>query len=464
MIVYRGSKEGKIRPWIHPYSRLLDYGTGFYVTPNKEYAETLAMARGERDFATDCEVVYDFDEEAAARCLKIKHFYSIDNDWKDFIISNRTGISSDSDYDIIYGPAPSPTDYYFFLREESPFAYTPFDISMIKEYREINNYHNPSVIVFKTEKSLSFLKYVDRYGLPRYDKNQNEILYNTEISIEKGVKEPSQFTLEILVKGIIEYAATRTQMPCKELIRKFYASNLYYALVQMNTRVWCLSYVALGETFVRYLNTDNIVYPDDDVIMNLEETLKYRTPRPLAPLSKHTTAWQDLQRAIRIVRSKAESYGLDPDRIGIMGSSAGGHLTLMGVTSSLHKAYLGIDDIDKLPCNVQWGIGIYPAYALTDGSDQHNTTGGNDDSAVIVPEFSFDLNTVPMLMIHGDADHWAAMNSVKVWEKMRAMGVQCELHTLALRPHCFQRKASPGTGSYTWLDRIAEFLQPYLKD
>lgn len=271
MIVYRGSKEGKIRPWIHPYSRLLDYGTGFYVTPNKEYAETLAMARGERDFATDCEVVYDFDEEAAARCLKIKHFYAIDNGWKDFIISNRTGISSDPDYDIIYGPAPSPTDYYFFLREESPFAYTPFEISMIKEYREINNYHNPSVIVFKTEKSLSFLKYVDRYGLPRYDENKNEILYNTEISIEKGVKEPSQFTLEILVKGIIEYAATRTQLSCRELIRKFYASNLYYDLAQMDTRVWCLSYVALGETFVRYLNTGDIVYPDDDVIMNLED-------------------------------------------------------------------------------------------------------------------------------------------------------------------------------------------------
>lgn len=193
-------------------------------------------------------------------------------------------------------------------------------------------------------------------------------------------------------------------------------------------------------------------------------TLKYRTPRPAAPLAKHTTAWQDLQRTIRIVRSKAESYGLDPNRIGIMGSSAGGHLTLMGVTSSLHNSYYKIDNLDKLPCNVQWGIGIYPAYALTDGADQHNTSGGNDDSAVLVPEFSFDLNTVPMLMIHGDADHWAAMNSVKVWEKMRAMGVQSELHTLALRPHCFQRNASPGTGSYTWLDRIAEFLQPYLKD
>lgn len=191
-------------------------------------------------------------------------------------------------------------------------------------------------------------------------------------------------------------------------------------------------------------------------------TMRYRTPRPKG-LAKHTTAWQDLQRAIRIVRSKAAGYGLDPNQIGIMGSSAGGHLTLMGVTSSLHRAYLPIDDLDKLPCNVQWGIGIYPAYALTDGSNEHNTTGGNDDSAVLVPEFSFDLKTVPMLFLHGDADGWAAMNSVKTWEKMRAMGIQSELHTLALRNHCFQRTASPGTGSYTWLDRIGEFLQYVLK-
>ena len=191
-------------------------------------------------------------------------------------------------------------------------------------------------------------------------------------------------------------------------------------------------------------------------------TLKYRTPRPAAPLAKHTTAWQDLQRTIRIVRSEAAEKGLDPNRIGIMGSSAGGHLTLMGVTSSRHNSYARIDDIDKLPCNVQWGIGIYPAYALTDGIDEHNTTGGNDDGAVLVPEFSFDLDTAPMLFIHGDADYWAAMNSVKVWEKMRSMGIQSELHTLALRPHCFQRYASPGTGSYNWLDRIGDYLTELL--
>ncbi|MBO4443291.1 MAG: alpha/beta hydrolase [Bacteroidaceae bacterium] len=194
-------------------------------------------------------------------------------------------------------------------------------------------------------------------------------------------------------------------------------------------------------------------------------TLKYRTPRPTAEsgLAKHTSAWQDLQRTIRIVRSKAESYGLDPNQIGIMGSSAGGHLTLMGVTSSLHRAYLPIDDIDKQPCNVQWGIGIYPAYALTDGANDPNTESGVPDDAVLVPEFSFDLKTAPMLFLHGDVDVYAAMNSVKTWEKMRSMGIQSELHTLATRNHCFQRSAAPGTGSYTFLDRIDDFLKYVIK-
>ncbi|MDD2938569.1 MAG: alpha/beta hydrolase [Proteiniphilum sp.] len=187
-------------------------------------------------------------------------------------------------------------------------------------------------------------------------------------------------------------------------------------------------------------------------------TLKYRTPRPITGLAKHTTAWQDLQRTIKIVRSEAAKRGLDPERIGIMGSSAGGHLTLMGVTSSSHRSYLPIDAIDKQPCHVQWGIGIYPAYALTDGLNQPNVKKGNEDDAILAPEFSFDLKTAPMLFIHGDADGWAAMNSVKTWEKMLQMGIQSELHTLATREHCFQRKASPETGSYTHLERIWEFL------
>lgn len=194
-------------------------------------------------------------------------------------------------------------------------------------------------------------------------------------------------------------------------------------------------------------------------------TMKYRTPRPNkeSGLAKHVNAWQDLQRAIRMVRSEAAARGLCPDSIGIMGSSAGAHLTMMGVTSSMQQSYLPIDDIDKLPCNVQWGLSVYLAYALTDGPDDPgNAQGGNEDNSVLVPEFNFDLKTAPMLFVHGDADNYASMNSVKAWEKMRSIGVQCELHTFALRPHGFHAFANPGTGSYNVLDRIGDFLKEHV--
>ena len=187
-------------------------------------------------------------------------------------------------------------------------------------------------------------------------------------------------------------------------------------------------------------------------------TLKYRSPRPAGGLAKHVSSWQDLQRAIRIVRSKAASFGLDPDRIGIMGGSAGGHLALMGATSSSRRSYPPIDELDALPCNVQWAVAVYPAYSLTDGVDCMNTNGGNGDEDRLVPEFAFDGDTCPVIFLHGDADGYSPMASVRAWQRLREMGVGAEVHTFATRPHCFQHKASPGTGSYTYLDKIWEFI------
>ena len=183
----------------------------------------------------------------------------------------------------------------------------------------------------------------------------------------------------------------------------------------------------------------------------------YRCPRPIGQ-PKHLSGWQDAQRAIRMVRAEAPARGLDPNRIGIMGFSAGGHLTLMTATNAKTPAYAPVDDIDRQPCNVQWACPVYPAYALTDGVDTPNAQGGNEDDAVPVPEFAFDDATPPMCFVHGDADVWASMNSVKTWELLRRKGIQCDLHTLALRGHCFQMSAAPGTGSYTWMDRLWEFF------
>ena len=183
----------------------------------------------------------------------------------------------------------------------------------------------------------------------------------------------------------------------------------------------------------------------------------YRCPRP-AGGPKHLSAWQDAQRAVRLVRSEAPSRGLDPDRIGVMGFSAGGHLTLMTATNAKTTAYEPVDEIDSLPCSVQWACPVYPAYVLTDGVDGTNKSGGNSDDALLVPELSFDGDTPPMCFFHGDEDKFSAMGSVKCWEKLRAMGVQCDLHSLAGRNHCFQFNASPGTGSWTWMDQLWDFL------
>lgn len=189
-------------------------------------------------------------------------------------------------------------------------------------------------------------------------------------------------------------------------------------------------------------------------------TIKYRCPRPEG-LAKHMSAWQDLQRTIRLVRDEAPRRGLDPNSIGIMGCSAGGHLTLMGATTSQTASYARIDEVDDLPCNVKWAIAIYPAYALTDGADGENTNGGNLDTDVLVNDFAFDASTCNMLFMHGDADSYAAMNSVKCWEKLRTMNIESELHTLATRRHTFQQNASPGTASYNINDIIWEYVDDF---
>ena len=189
-------------------------------------------------------------------------------------------------------------------------------------------------------------------------------------------------------------------------------------------------------------------------------TIKYRCPRPEG-LPKHMSAWQDLQRTIRLVRDEAPRRGLDPNSIGIMGCSAGGHLTLMGATTSQTAAYARIDAVDDLPCNVKWAIAVYPAYALTDGADGENTNGGNLDTDVLVTDFAFDASTCSMLFLHGDADSYAAMNSVKCWEKLRTMNIESELHTLATRRHTFQQNASPGTASYNINDIIWSYVDDF---
>jgi acetyl esterase/lipase len=185
-------------------------------------------------------------------------------------------------------------------------------------------------------------------------------------------------------------------------------------------------------------------------------TMLYRTPRPQG-LPKHLTAWQDAQRTVRLVRAEAVKRGLDPENIGFTGCSAGGHLTLMVATSSQTPAYEPVDEIDKLPCHVNWAVPVYPAYGLVPNSNHAEVKACNDLSAPLVPEFAFDAGTPPMCLVHGDADSWSPMVSVRVYHKLRTMGIPAEMHVMALEPHCFMDDPVDGTPAATWKDRVWEW-------
>ena len=83
--------------------------------------------------------------------------------------------------------------------------------------------------------------------------------------------------------------------------------------------------------------------------------LVYRTPRPVG-LPIYQSAWEDGQRAVRMVRKQAEKRGFDPEKIGVISMSAGSHLALLLATSSQTPAYERIDKTDDTPCHINWAI------------------------------------------------------------------------------------------------------------
>lgn len=92
---------------------------------------------------------------------------------------------------------------------------------------------------------------------------------------------------------------------------------------------------------------------------------KYRVPRRKG-LEKHAVALQDAQRAIRIVRTRAEEFGIEPDQLGVMGFSAGGNLAALSFHRAAHPSYEPIDDIDKAKLRPDFAMLVYPAYLTTD--------------------------------------------------------------------------------------------------
>ena len=206
-----------------------------------------------------------------------------------------------------------------------------------------------------------------------------------------------------------------------------------------------LAYAHEGEKIARYFVDKGVT----------TVVLRYRVPRREG-IPKHMAAWQDAQRCVRVVRSRAEEIGINPEKIGVLGFSAGGHLTLMTSTTSQTNSYEPIDEIDKLSASVNFAVPVYPAYVLEDGADGPNSGKGNDST--MVGDFAFDEKTPPMCLIHGDDDVYSPMGSVAVYAKLRKMEIPAELHIFAKVNHGF---GGNPTDSHVgdWLNRVYYWMK-----
>ena len=150
--------------------------------------------------------------------------------------------------------------------------------------------------------------------------------------------------------------------------------------------------------------------------------LKYRVPRR-QNLPKHQAPLQDAQRAMRLVRAHAEKWGIDKHRIGILGFSAGGHLSAATSTNFDRRHYKPMDAHDKLSCRPDFAVLIYPAYLL--------------DGASLSDEIRVSKKTPPTFLVHAGNDRISAENSARFYLALKQAGVAGELHIYASGGHGF---------------------------
>ena len=186
-------------------------------------------------------------------------------------------------------------------------------------------------------------------------------------------------------------------------------------------------------------------------------SLVYRTPRPKG-LPIYQSGWEDSQRAVRLVRRSAKVRGYDPEKIGVLGFSAGGNLSLLLATSAQSPAYARVDEVDDISCHVNFAIPIFPAYVLSDGVETANTTKGDDPNVTINDCFKFDRRTCPLCLIHGSDDVFSSIGSVLVYKRLHAMGISSDLHVFAYRGHGFMSDNALLRDLDRWIDRVGDFV------
>lgn len=193
-----------------------------------------------------------------------------------------------------------------------------------------------------------------------------------------------------------------------------------------------------GEQVARWLNSIGVT----------AFVLKYRVPRrPGEPRDlPPARALMDAQRALSLVRSKAADYAVDPARIGMLGFSAGGHLTASAATNADRRAYDPVDEADRISCRPDFAVLVYPGGVVRNGTTE------------LAPEIRVSDRTPPTFLAHANDDPVSPENSAAFYLALRKAKVPAELHIYGTGGHGFGMRKIPHPAA-EWPRRCEEWMR-----
>jgi acetyl esterase/lipase len=209
---------------------------------------------------------------------------------------------------------------------------------------------------------------------------------------------------------------------------------------------WNLAWDLEGEEVAAWLNNAGIT----------AAVLKYRVPRRPGQPERLPAPGPllDAQRALSLVRHRAGEWGVDPARVGIVGFSAGGHLSLSAATQFERRRYEPIDEIDQQSCRPDFAIAVYPGYLI-----EQNPAGTETNKAALAPYIQIPKETPPILLVHASDDKVAgAENSLIMYLALKQANIPGELHLYSQGGHGFGVRPSALPCSQ-WPARALEWLR-----
>ncbi len=156
---------------------------------------------------------------------------------------------------------------------------------------------------------------------------------------------------------------------------------------------------------------------------------------------------QDGQRAVSLVRHHASEWGLNPDRIGVLGFSAGGQAAALVTTRFESRSYKSQNAVDETSCRPDFSMLVYP-WRLVD-----------DETGQLREVLKISKQTPPTFLIHAHNDNATSISSVLFYIGLKRSGIPAELHIYETGGHGYGMRPVRNSNVATWPARAGDWLR-----